>query len=802
VAITTQPGAGSTDLTTLLGTELADTFTLTTDSLSIEGLAGADTISAAGAVEKITVDSGGDGDRITFSGELASSSLSLGEGNDVLTTQNLTNVTANGGFGVDSITVNRDALTSDIKGRSGNDRFSFGQLVTSTYIGGDKDDDSITVTGLLTSSTVRGGNQNDTLTVGAVTSSTVRGDNNNDRIDVSGILIDSFINGNAGNDSITLAAGVTSASGSKVFGGSGVDTIVINATTALEVQGNKDDDDITTSTDNKFTVLGGAGNDAITHTGAGSKSASLLGGAGNDSIDIAGGNGGSHVIDGGDGKDTIVSLAGADSIDGGIGNDAITTGNGNDVIFGRAGTDSFTINGTGNKKILGGSDNDTFTFSSALGKNDTIKGETGTGDKIEYFLDNIADADFTNVSGVETFNGNGVVANGGTLSTVIGPLAQAAGITTVDFKDVDGTDGTDDFNIFTAASYTSAVALTISGSSDANLTDNLTGGAGADTISSGSGGNAGAGGGESLTGGDGNDLFKLDSNVITAITDLNNGDNFQVGATAAGLNTMAVITDFTAGATTSNVQAAANAVMTANGGVDFISMAAASSASTGGFTITGSGNTASTMTGSGQADAINTGTGADSITGGGGADVIDGGGGADILNGGTGNDLFTGEAAEVGAAALTVTGGTGTDTLRMTNAATSTDFTGANQSYTQLEELLMAADDGDAGADNFVIKQDFFSLGAVNVNITGLADADNDTFEIEISTTNWDAAAEATAGAVNVAGEWNVQANVGGSGVLTYFNEVNSGVTTVTLNTAFWSNDAGPIGAGNLILVA
>ena len=60
--ITTQPGAKGSDLTTLLGTELADTFAITDDSLYIDGLEGADSVTASSAVDEITAMMGeGDG---------------------------------------------------------------------------------------------------------------------------------------------------------------------------------------------------------------------------------------------------------------------------------------------------------------------------------------------------------------------------------------------------------------------------------------------------------------------------------------------------------------------------------------------------------------------------------------------------------------------------------------------------------------------------------------------------------------------------------------------------------------------
>ena len=70
MAITTIAGAGGSDLTTLKGTELADTFALTADSLYIDGLAGSDTVTAANALDNLSLVTGSGADDVTFSGAL------------------------------------------------------------------------------------------------------------------------------------------------------------------------------------------------------------------------------------------------------------------------------------------------------------------------------------------------------------------------------------------------------------------------------------------------------------------------------------------------------------------------------------------------------------------------------------------------------------------------------------------------------------------------------------------------------------------------------------------------------------
>jgi Ca2+-binding RTX toxin-like protein len=69
VAIQTIPGATSSDLKTLKGTELADTFKIEGKNQYVDGLAGADTVTAATGIDGFTIDSGADNDSVTLSGE-------------------------------------------------------------------------------------------------------------------------------------------------------------------------------------------------------------------------------------------------------------------------------------------------------------------------------------------------------------------------------------------------------------------------------------------------------------------------------------------------------------------------------------------------------------------------------------------------------------------------------------------------------------------------------------------------------------------------------------------------------------
>ena len=98
------------------------------------------------------------------------------------------------------------------------------------------------------------------------------------------------------------------------------------------------------------------------------------------------------------------------------------------------------------------------------------------------------------------------------------------------------------------SAHTSGSSISIDGQNEGftltgnNAGDTLIGGGGADIIQ-------GKGGDDTLTGNGGNDLFKIETATDT-VTDLTNGDNFQVSGTA--IMNANDITSFSAGGTTSN----------------------------------------------------------------------------------------------------------------------------------------------------------------------------------------------------------------------------------------------------------
>jgi Ca2+-binding RTX toxin-like protein len=708
VAITTIPGASGSDLTTLQGTELADSFVLTANSLNIDALEGADSVTAANAVDKITASAGAGGDSLTFSGAVSGSNFDLGEGNDTASFQDFAGSLI-GGTGNDNIDVNRAAENSTLKGNAGNDLFAFDTTLSSSLVFGNADDDTITVTGATTGSTIFGGKQEDQITVAAVTNGLLRGDKGNDTITVTGDIDNVVIQGNADADQIIVSS--SKVASSTIFGGQGADNLDISSG-AILVRGDDGNDDIDLTGNAAYTVSGGAGNDAIDSTST--KAAKYFGGKGNDTITAATAVGsGNNVISGDAGNDSITGANDAEQIDGGAGKDTITGAGGKDTIFGKAGADSIDVSGgsAANLNVLGGADNDTIKLTDAdLNSDDVIKGESGT-DVLQFSDDaaGLADVQFKGVSGIETIDIDTI--NG---TATFGSNAQTTGITKIDAAGVSASTFTID-----ASAFTSSVGLTIT-STKADIDSTIKGGSGNDTI------NTGVDGEVVMTGGSGADLFVHTSDEVVSITDLGNGlDNFTVDAIAGtGVLTATASANYTAGTTTQNQGVLGQAVITGSG-FD-VNMGAVTTGTTG-FVINGNA-TAATLQGSGLADSITGGSAADSIVGNNGDDVLVGGAQSDTIVAGAGNDTIKiAGTAQHQFAGDSINAGTGTDLISLANG---TDTLTAEFDMDNITDVLNITTSG-AGANTKDTTITFSVITetttqTVTVNAASLTDTNGD----------------------------------------------------------------------------
>ncbi|WP_298860960.1 choice-of-anchor L domain-containing protein [uncultured Sulfitobacter sp.] len=230
-------------------------------------------------------------------------------------------------------------------------------------------------------------------------------------------------------------------------------------------------------------------------------------------------------VEAGAGNDTISSGSGDDTVMGGDGNDYITAGSGNDVVFGEAGNDVIfgfggddtllggdgadVINGMAGADLIdGGADNDTFRIEDAFGADTIIGGETTTtGTDFDTLAVNTA-AIVDPITVVYSGNEAGTFSDG---TDTLG-FSEIERITLSDGADtVDGSATTSGINIATRDGNDSVIggtgADTVEGGQGA---DTITGGLGADDIDGGTGDDVlQAAQGDTLEGGDGDDLFTL-----------------------------------------------------------------------------------------------------------------------------------------------------------------------------------------------------------------------------------------------------------------------------------------------------
>ena len=366
-----------------------------------------------------------------------------------------------------------------------------------------------------------------------------------------------------------------------------------------------------TEAGNRYTVLGGEGQDTIS-------GAPLIS---------------NSIINGNIGEDIIaLDLLETTSVFGGKQNDFLSVGSlTSSSVNGNIGADAVTVtSGLSASQVYGGKDNDTLTVGGVISSssvngdigNDTINLNVATlenGSSVQGGLND----DTITLTGVNVFSADSSVFGGQGNDTINAANSTAAVVIYGD-NDNDtvtsgggadflyGNNGNDQLN---------------GGASN----DSLTGGAGTDSMTGGAGVDVMTGGTENdtFTGGAGIDTFNVDAGS-DRILDVGAGGADNIVITAGATLTQGTVTaDWTATAGTTN---AGTATLVSNAQEIDISVALAGGAN--GFSITGD-NTAGNgeiLIGGGQADTISAGAGNDSITGGLGADNITVGAGNDVLS--------------------------------------------------------------------------------------------------------------------------------------------------------------------------
>ena len=392
-------------MTTLTGTENADTLPGGSTDDSIVGLGGNDSLSGGDGKDTLIAGNGldtligGDGDDSLYSrttdmvagSDDGDNSMDGGAGNDSIYGGNA-NDTLVGGLGSDYLnggegnnSLDGGADNDTLFGGTGNDLFSGGdgndelwdQTSGNDTLQGGAGDDKLSTYKSTGSDSLDGGVGNDTLTGGIGNDTLVGGDGidslsgyeGNDSID--GGAEDDSLHGGLGNDTLTGSGGNDYLNGSdgddSLNGGAGNDSLYGDIGND-SLDGGIGNDSFDGGTGND-TLIGGLGDDYVSkYTYAGDST--LLGGAGADTLlggldndSLEGGDGDDLWLQAFSGNDVVLGGAGNDKVWGDEGNDSLDGGAGNDTLYGGTGNDTLT-SGLGDDSLMGGDGDDTYYIDS------------------------------------------------------------------------------------------------------------------------------------------------------------------------------------------------------------------------------------------------------------------------------------------------------------------------------------------------------------------------------------------------------------------------------------------------------
>lgn len=448
-----------------------------------------------------------------------------------------------------------------------------------------------------------GNDRIDLTGLGVVDQFTIAAADGNDVLDLAGGLIDSVVYAGSGNDlafsdpgSSIVRTLIQSAAGNNDFN---LGTSSFVSSSVVTGGGN---DGIDVGVSNGSVVATDDGSDTITLGGLATDSIFFLG-AGNDTFDAnfndlnrswvqsASGNNFFNIWDlatssvvGGTGNDTVDAsdLTENSLIALGEGNDTVRVdGVSNSTVFLGAGNDTVTLDGpVTNGLIQSATGSNLFLLTNAISAslNATVAG--GDGEDTVRFT-----ADTDDVGGGTLFSGIEVFEVADTTSVAFGVNAEAAGA--FNFRSLSTVAG-GGVTVIDASEYTAAV--TIAGGAGE---DDLLGGAGADVISSGGSGGAGAFdvvigglGADTLTAGAGRDEFLYNNsnessatvtdrivnfNAANDVIDFRNAATFESVGAVAGANLGAATAAAWAAAAVGN-DAGLEAIQFAFGGNTYISV--------------------------------------------------------------------------------------------------------------------------------------------------------------------------------------------------------------------------------------
>jgi hypothetical protein len=392
------------------------------------------------------------------------------------------------------------------------------------------------------------------------------------------------------------------------------------------------------------------------------------------------------------------------------------------VLKGGGAGDTLTASASANNgdTITGGAGNDTINFTTAgLTSADTVDGGVGTADVLNLTTDGstVVDADFTNITNVET-----VTTTAGSQMTglTLGALAMAAGVTKVVTNDSTAVD-----TVTIGAGFTNNLTVDF-GAADTTGIDVIDGTAFTGVLTVTAAGTELDSTAATITGGTSlNDTLNVtqatDTILMTNITAVENIKT--VGA--AGNLTMVLVDGNVVSGGTLTIDASTmdgdilnvNAAAETDGNVSIIADGTGAHVA-----VLGQGNDTFSSTSTGADDVTLT-AGSNTVTTGDGADDITIGTGADTVNSQAGDDLIYSTSANLGGTD-DIDAGTGTDTLTMLDDSTVTDadFT----KITNLETLTTAANKD----LTLTLGANAASSGLATVTLAGTAASDTDTVTI------------------------------------------------------------------------
>jgi len=477
---------GGADTLTITGTALADSVRFGSDnSVNLTGDADAD-LTGADTAETITVNAGDGDDTVSGAGGLGTGvsafpgalTLNGGIGKDTLTGGGGAD-TINGNAGDDAIdgaggvdTVNGGADNDTVNGGSGNDVVLNGDAGHDTVDGGDGNDAA--VNGGPGTDTLRGGSGTDTLN-GGTEDDSLEGGTGDDTMN-GDAEDDLYLQGTSANGADTMSD--TGGTADKVdYSGRTNPVKIIDDGAVPGVSGETGEHDVVSIDIN--ILVGGKGADTITVDGSSAEPGTAIGGPGGDTLTSAGtvdtlsyeGStttvsvdlskdsnaatpGVQPTVSSGDAQGDKVSagfenVTGSDSIDTLIGANVAPIGD--NTIMGGKGADKIT-GGDGNDMLFGGDGNDRYNEGAAKNGNDLIGDDPAT----------VANED----------PGNDTVLYTARTSAVVVDLDGAA-------DDGDPAAPAETDNVNTENVWGGAGADTISGSASDNV---IAGNAGADTL--------------------------------------------------------------------------------------------------------------------------------------------------------------------------------------------------------------------------------------------------------------------------------------------------------------------------------